>query len=235
MCYRPLLVRDATFYGSVRCWYPLTCPFFARAFSPPQMEVAVPLRSKWRSTGTGDATSIYGGHETVHRSTQPRPGAPRADSGFCVSVEGASSALSTQCDASSKICPLLQFLSFELTFLTYPLVQNCGAGNLTLRFCQVTNVRRHDSDEPHEFSGVAAMIWRLVERIFGPRRGNIPPRLPSRCAIPLLESEDAEALRGAVDAWRRDEERYVSWVDAHPRPRSEWLKMADRLRRMHRG
>lgn len=49
----------------------------------------------------------------------------------------------------------------------------------------------------------------------------------------MLLDADEEILHRVGRAWRDGEDRYVTWVLAHPSPRSEWLETANRLIERH--
>ena len=63
-------------------------------------------------------------------------------------------------------------------------------------------------------------------------RLNTPPRLPTRCGTTLFKGS-AEAQMATVAAWRKAEERYCAWVDAHPSPKPEWVEKEEFIRDRH--
>jgi hypothetical protein len=56
-----------------------------------------------------------------------------------------------------------------------------------------------------------------------------PPRRYFRCGTPLILAEP-EARERILRQWREEDEHYVAWVEAHPRPKKEWLERARRIR-----
>ena len=58
-----------------------------------------------------------------------------------------------------------------------------------------------------------------------------PPPLGTRCATPYFGDDGVCRIPpGTVDAWRRHEEKYVAWIEAHPSPEQEWLETAERVK-----
>jgi hypothetical protein len=78
------------------------------------------------------------------------------------------------------------------------------------------------------------MIRRLFPFLRRESKDNVPPALPYRCGTMLLRSKP-EQRKAIFEAWRRAEEQYVAWVEAHPRPKREWVEIAAQLRQMHQG
>ena len=57
------------------------------------------------------------------------------------------------------------------------------------------------------------------------KAGRAAPQLPYRCGTMLLQTP-ADRRPAIFDAWQRAEEDYIALVDAHPRPRPEWVEIA---------
>jgi hypothetical protein len=68
-------------------------------------------------------------------------------------------------------------------------------------------------------------LWLRIEK---------PPKQYFRCGTPLLWGPP-EAARLLEQRWREEDEKYAAWVEAHPRPKEEWLDQARRIRRMAVG
>jgi len=63
---------------------------------------------------------------------------------------------------------------------------------------------------------------------------DVPPRLVPRLAVLLVWLIGHPAiLQSALEAWRRAEERFIEWVEAHPNPKARWLRKADALKTLH--
>jgi hypothetical protein len=78
------------------------------------------------------------------------------------------------------------------------------------------------------------MFLGFIRRKFEQSNHKPPPQLPYRCGTMLLHSKP-EQQPAIFQAWRRAEERYIAFVDAHPRPKREWVQTAAELRQMHEG
>ncbi len=59
----------------------------------------------------------------------------------------------------------------------------------------------------------------------------VSPLLPYRCGT-MLSTMTPEQREKSHAAIRRQEQRYVDWVRAHPTPRLEWLKVARQIKEM---
>ena len=77
------------------------------------------------------------------------------------------------------------------------------------------------------------MISRLVNFLFRRSEDDLPPHLPYRCGTILLDCKP-EQRKSIFEAWKRAELEYVAWVDAHRRPRREWVEIAAELRQQHK-
>ena len=56
-----------------------------------------------------------------------------------------------------------------------------------------------------------------------------PPEQYFRCGWAYLQCS-AEGQKRLAEQWDEEDERYAAWVEAHPRPKMEWVEQARRIR-----
>ena len=57
-----------------------------------------------------------------------------------------------------------------------------------------------------------------------------PPKRYFRCGTPLIGAPP-DVCERIEQRWREEDAHYVAWVDAHPRPKKEWLEIVRGIRR----
>jgi hypothetical protein len=78
-----------------------------------------------------------------------------------------------------------------------------------------------------------SMLKRLLFwlRIEAPqKRIDAPPKRYYRCGTMLMRSSP-EGQKRIIQRWQEEDDRFVAWVEAHPRPKKEWLEVVHDIRK----
>jgi len=64
------------------------------------------------------------------------------------------------------------------------------------------------------------LLWLRIEA---------PPKRYYRCGTMMMRlSPDQQKL--LCQQWHEEDEQFIAWVEAHPRPKKEWLEKVHRIR-----
>lgn len=69
----------------------------------------------------------------------------------------------------------------------------------------------------------------MLKRLLLWLRVEAPPKRYYRCGTMWmrLSPEDQKLMS---QRWREEDEQFIAWVEAHPRPKKEWVEQARRIR-----